>query len=78
MEMASTILLKLLSVMVWRERGLQKVSQIQRVRVARGGVCLPAADPTPKTDEGERAMLGWIYFAEEVAPGRILLLGTKR
>jgi hypothetical protein len=42
--------------------------------VALEDVYLPGADPTtPKTDEGERAMLGWIYFAEEVAPGRILL-----
>jgi hypothetical protein len=68
----------LLSVRVWREResGVQKVSQIQKVHAAAaalGDMYLPGADLTPKTDEGGRAMMGWIYFAEDVAPGRILL-----
>jgi hypothetical protein len=55
------------------KRGVQKVPQIQKVWAALGGVYLPGADPAPNTDEGERAMMGWIYFAQDVAPGRILL-----
>jgi len=68
-----------LPVRVWRERvrGVQKVPQIQKVRAALGDMYLPGADPAPKTDESERAMMGWIYFAEEVALGRILFVSAE-
>jgi len=56
-----------------RERGVQKVSQIQKVRAVLGDVYLPGADRAQRTDEGEKAMMGWIYFAGEMAPGRILV-----
>jgi hypothetical protein len=52
------------------------VPQIQKVRAVLGDVNLPGADPTPKTDEGGRTMMGWIYFAEHVAPGRILFVSV--
>jgi hypothetical protein len=47
----------------------------QKVRAALGDGHLweGPEEVLPKMDEGERAVMGWIYFAEEVAPGRNLL-----
>jgi len=53
------------------EHGVQEVPHSPKAHVALGEGYLVEPDPSPKTDE--RAVMDWIYFAESVAPGRILL-----
>jgi hypothetical protein len=55
------------------EHGVQKVPHTLKEPVALGDGYLVEPDPSPKTDDGERAVMDWIYFVESVGPGRILL-----
>lgn len=56
---------------------VRRVSHTQKVRAALGVGYLGEGHPpeVPRADEGERVVMGmgWIYFAEELAPERDLL-----